>query len=188
MSATVQFVRKARQAQADLGIYNALLARVTQVIARAEGLMVSGAVASKGPAERQALSLEVDHMLEDLVATTNSRSDLRYVLGGRETMTPPLSVTRDAAGRVTAAAWNPRGDSEAIIVEISEGVSVQTNLPGSAVLGADTDATFTPAVLIALHDSLAANDGEAVRDAIDDLHDTAARLAGPRAAAGGGWP
>lgn len=185
VDATVQFARQARQAQSDLGAYDALLERVTQVLGRAQEIAVIGADASKGPAERQAMSLEVDHLLEDLVATTSARNDLRYLLGGQETLAPPLQVTRDPGGRITAATWNPAGVDGAIMLEVAEGVSVQTNIGGSSVLGADTDPTFAPQVLIDLRDALAASDGEAVRATLEPLATVARRLAGPRAAAGG---
>jgi flagellar hook-associated protein 3 FlgL len=154
------------------------------VLARAEELAVRGADASQGASERAAMATEVDQLLEETVALANTKDNGRYLLGGQETLTAPLTVTRNGAGDITAAAWNPRGVDGAMVLDVAEGVSVQTNIGGTAVLGADTDPTFLPALLVQLRDALATNNQGAVNGVLDSLETARGRITAGRATLG----
>jgi flagellar hook-associated protein 3 FlgL len=149
---------------------------VQPLLARAEELAVSGADAAKGPSERTNMASEVNELLEELVSLANSHDDGRYVLGGQETLSPPLEVTRDVAGNITAATWNPRGVDGTVFIDIAPGSSLQTSVSGTAALGDDAAATFLPTVLIQLRDALSANDPDAVRTAMGSFAAVESRL------------
>jgi flagellar hook-associated protein 3 FlgL len=185
LDATVQFRRQADRAQATLTATEALLQRVLPVLGRAGELAVSGADDAKGAQERAGLAAEVNGLLEELVSLANGADDGRYLLGGRETLTAPLAVTRDAAGNIVAAAWNPRGVDADVTIAIGPGASIRTNVGGTAALGAAADPTFVPALLIGLRDALLADDGAAVRATIDGLGAAGSRLGLAAADVGG---
>jgi flagellar hook-associated protein 3 FlgL len=176
LSRIEQWARQADEASSRFDTNDQVLRRLQDVVARASELAVSGADGAKGTAERAALAVEVNDLLEEVVDVANALDDGRYVLGGRETLTAPLTATRNAQGQITAATWNPRGVDGTITIEINEGISVQTNLGGTTVLGADTSPTFLPALLVTLRDRLAANDAEGVRASIDTLATAGQRI------------
>lgn len=179
LSRIAQWKRQAQSAMTALDTNDRLLGRVGDIAAQAELIATSGADGAKGLQERQALAVEVDNFLNEVVDLVNARDDGRYVFGGRETLTAPLVATRNAQNQITAATWNPRGVDGTVDIEIGDGITVQANVGGTAVLGADTSPTFLPALLVSLRDALAANDQAAIGAALDPLASATARLASP---------
>jgi flagellar hook-associated protein 3 FlgL len=179
-----QFRRQAGEAHARLTATSALLDSLAPLLGRVQELAVAGADGSKGAAERAAMAVEVDALLEELVAQTNRADDGRHLLGGRETLTPPLGVTRDAGGQIVAAAWNPRGVDDAVELAIGPGLRLRVNTGGTDVLGADTAADFAPALLVGLREALEADDPEGVRATIDGFASVSRRLSAAVADAG----
>jgi len=184
LAATQQFRRQAFAANDRLAGSGAILEALRPLMARAQELAVSAADATKGPNERTAIGTEVNELLEEIVAQANRADDGRYLLGGRETLTAPLSVTRDVNGRITAATWNPRGVDDPVDLAIAQGITVQTSVSGTDVLGDDTDPDFVPTLLISLRDALLANDPEAVRATLDAFSGANTRLGNAGADAG----
>lgn len=184
LAATEQFQRQALRARETLAATDTLVDGLLTLLGRAEELAVAGANGTLSAADRAAMAVEVDQLLEEVVALANTADADRYLLGGRETTTAPLTVTRDASGRIIAATWNPRGVDGAIDLDIADGTAVQTNLGGTAVLGADTDPAFLPAVLVQLRDALSGNDQAAVNARLGPLETARARLLGARGALG----
>jgi flagellar hook-associated protein 3 FlgL len=180
-----QFKRQADAARSSMEGASGLLDGLDAIMGRAHELAVQGANGGLTAADRAAMATEVNQLLEEAVATGNSSgADGRYLLGGRQTLTAPLTVTRNGAGDITAATWNPRGVDGAIDVAVAEGVTVQTNLGGTSVLGADADPTFLPTVLIQLRDALNTNNQAAVNGTLSSLDTTQSRLSTARAALG----
>jgi flagellar hook-associated protein 3 FlgL len=175
-AAVIQFRRQADQAQTALTSTDSLLQSLQSLSAQAQELAVRGADDTNGVSERAAMAAEVNQLLEEMVAQANTDNDGRHLLGGQETLTAPLSVTRDGSGKITAAAWNPRGVDGVVSVDVGPGRSVQTNVGGTAALGGDSDPTFAPAVLIALRDALTANDPDGVRATLAQFQAADTRL------------
>lgn len=184
VKATEQYTRQAQQADSSLTATDRSLGQLHDLLTRASELAVSGANDSNNASDRTAIAAEVNALLEESVTVANVTEDGRSLFGGQETRTPPMTVTRNASGDITAAAWNPRGVDATVTVDIDEGLAVQTSVGGTSVFGAATDATFVPALLVRLRDALAANDGTAVRATIDQLTTAQGRLADPSAAVG----
>ena len=171
-----QWERQGERTRAYIETNDRLLARLTEIVGRVQTLAVTGADGTQGATERAALATEVNDLLEEVSEIANSLDDGRYVFGGRETLTPPLVLTRNAQNQITAASWNPRGVDATRDIEIAEGVTVQANLGGTTVLGTAAATSFLPGVLITLRDRLAANDGEGVRGTMTNLDGAAGRL------------
>jgi flagellar hook-associated protein 3 FlgL len=185
LAATEQFQSQARWAAELLGATDTTLDGFVTIMGRVQELAVSGANGALGAAERAAMAAEVNQLLEEAVDLANAAHAGRYLLGGRETTTAPLTVTRNAAGDITAATWNPRGVDGSIDVDVAETAFVQANLGGTAVLGADADPTFLPALLVQLRDGLLANDQAAVNGLLGGLQTAESRVTTARATAGG---
>jgi flagellar hook-associated protein 3 FlgL len=108
-----------------------------------------------------------------MVAFGNSRGQRSTMLfGGQETTVTPYTVTRDAQGRITAVAANPRGIDGSTAAEVTDGLTVPPAVSGTTAFGDPTDPTSTFAVLITLRDALNANDGATVRASVAGI-DTA---------------
>jgi flagellar hook-associated protein 3 FlgL len=112
------------------------------------------------------LAAHVNQLLEDLVSLANGKYAGRYVFGGIQTTTPAFTATRDASQQITGVTANPLGIGQVIQAEVSEGFSMQANLPGDEVFTKDVDLFTT---LIGLRDALAAEDTAAVAATLDDL-------------------
>jgi flagellar hook-associated protein 3 FlgL len=184
LTATEQFRSQAEWAAEQLTATDSVLDGLVIVMGRVQELALLGANGTQGATERNAMAVEVNQLLEEVVDLANSSHAGRYLLGGRETTTAPLTVTRDTSGKITAATWNPRGVDGSIDVDVAEGVTVQANLGGATVLGADTDPTFLPALLVQLRDALAANDQAAVNGLLPDLATAEGRVTTARSTAG----
>ena len=179
-----QYDRQATAAQAPLTATNDLLDTLSGLSGRAQELAVAGANGGLGAGERAGMATEVNQILEEVVGGGNTNEHGRYLLGGRETRTAPLTVTRNVNGDITAVTWNPRGVDGAIDATVSDGVTAQTNVGGTAVLGADTDPTFLPALLIQLRDALNTNNQAGVSAVIDQFQTVTARLSSAQSVVG----
>lgn len=185
LAATEQYQRQASLAHDALTASDSALDGLSAVLGRVHELAVAGANAGLSAGDRAAMATEVNQLLEETVDLANTSDGSRYLFGGRETSTKPLSVTRNAAGDITAAIWNPRGVDASVDIDVSAGLSVQSNIGGTSVLGAATDPTFLPALLVQLRDALNSNDQTAVNGLLDSLTTAQTRLTNARATVGG---
>jgi flagellar hook-associated protein 3 FlgL len=179
-----QLARQAGAARLTMEATDNLTSSLDNLLGRAHELAVRGANGGLSASDRTAMGAEINQLLEEVVELGNTAVNGRYVLGGRETLTTPLTVTRNVNGDITAATWNPRGVDGALDLAVAESVTVQTNLGGTTVLGDDVDPTFLPAVLIQLRDALMTNNQAGVNAALGSLDTAQARLGDARAALG----
>jgi flagellar hook-associated protein 3 FlgL len=142
------------------------LSDTANLLTRGRLLNIQGANDTLGPEERQSVSIEVNQMLEEMLATANTRHGDDYIFSGFETDQPPFAAVRDANGQITSVNVNPAdGISGQIVREIEPGVDMVVNVPGDSVF---PDAFTT---LIDLRDALVASpySQQAVSDMIADL-------------------
>ncbi|MDI6716289.1 MAG: flagellar hook-associated protein FlgL [Actinomycetota bacterium] len=131
---------------ADTALRNA-----SDLLHRAKELAVRGANATNSQDELQAIALEVDQLLENMISIGNTTFADRYVFAGHKTTMVPFT---NAGSTV-----NYNGDSGSISYEIEKGITAQVNLPGDNVFKGTTD-VFQ--VLIDLRDHLRAGNYSAV--------------------------
>ncbi|MFQ5946082.1 MAG: hypothetical protein ACE5NC_07505, partial [Anaerolineae bacterium] len=117
LASVEQYNRQAGGALSLLGAYDTLLAQLNEIAATARELTLRGS-SSAGPPPA-ALAAEANVLLEELMEVLNRQADGRYLLGGRETLTAPFAVTRNANGDITAVTVNPRGINGTITAQIS---------------------------------------------------------------------
>ncbi|GAB4428666.1 MAG: flagellar hook-associated protein FlgL [Anaerolineae bacterium] len=149
-----------------LNVTDAALSDTAGLLTRARMLNIQGANDTLGPEERQSVSIEVNQMLEEMLAVANTRHGDDYIFSGFETDQPPFVAVRDATGQITSVTVNPPdGIAGQIIREIEPGVDMVVNVPGDAVF----PDTFT--ALMDLRDALVAvpYSQQTVSDLIADL-------------------
>lgn len=127
------------------------LQQVKRLSDRATEIGTLGAGVANATA-RQSYASEVDQLIEQAAQLGNTRFGNDYLYAGTAVDTPPLTITRDAQGRVTLVAY--AGNAAQAGIQLSDTASVT---PGS------TGATNQRLVdfvnhLVALRDSLQAGD------------------------------
>jgi flagellar hook-associated protein 3 FlgL len=140
------------------------LGDVSTLLTRAKSLALKGSNETLGVEGRNALAAEVDGMLEQAVATANTRHGDHYLFSGFQIDTPAFDVTRDpGTGYITSTTYN--GDSGLIMREIEPGIDMAVNIVG------DSHFTDTFNTLINLRDALVASpfDVSNVSPHIDEL-------------------
>lgn len=138
----------AQASYAGLDGLNGLASRAGELATLGAGVL--------SPEAAQAYGSEVDQLLEQAVQLGNTRFGGDYLYAGNALDTEPFTVTRDGAGRVTAAAY--AGGTAGASVRLSETASINPRT------SADTNLGIRDFInqLVALRDALDANDGAAV--------------------------
>lgn len=106
------------------------LSGVTDALTQARTLAVQGANGTLTADQRQALAANIGQLVQQGIQSANTDNAGRYVLAGFQTGTVPFTLNA-ATGAVT---YN--GDGGAMIREISPGVTMQVNTPGSTAVPA----------------------------------------------------
>lgn len=119
-----------------------------------------------GAEATQAYAAEVDQLLEQAVQLGNTRFGGDYLFAGTALNAEPITVTRDAAGRVTGAAY--AGNTQQASVALSETASLAPRTDGTTNLGIRDFVNQ----LVALRDALDANDPASVAVVGDGLEST----------------
>lgn len=78
------------------------LTQVVDRLHRADELAVQAGDASANAADRAGIAAEVDSILEQLLSLSSARHQGAYLFAGTHSDQPPMQVTRDASGAVTA--------------------------------------------------------------------------------------
>lgn len=135
---------------------------------RAYELTLQGSSDTNGPTQLAEIAVEINSILEDMVDQANQSANGRYLFGGTHTTQEPFTVTRDANGEITSVSY--QGNSNAIEIQVSDGVSVSTNEIGSTVF--QTDSTGSVDIfqtLINIRDALRAGDSTALAGGLTDI-------------------
>src|SRR3954452_17183935 len=104
------------------------LGDISNVINRARELTVQGASDSLGPAQREAIALEVDQLAESVKQSANASYQGVYVFAGDATTTAAYSITPNVDGF--------QADPAGVVARtIGPGVSLQINTNAAALLG-----------------------------------------------------
>ncbi len=145
-----------------------VLDTLTEKLTRAKQLALQGSNDTYTTEERQKIAEEVNQILENIYAMSNTRYKEKYIFGGTETLTEAYSAVYDpVTGEITDVLPKPAGITGQILREINENEFIVINLSGEEVFsGPDVD-IFD--VLIDLRDSLRTDDINGIKQAIEDL-------------------
>lgn len=129
-----------------------VLGEASSVIGEVKTTAVNGANDSLGPSERKSLAVQVDTMLEHLVALGNSRLEGKYIFAGTHTLTMPYV----AGNAVQDEAFTAR-IGEAVLLahpDISTGTATVTTQDGATTFleGVDYTLDYALGTITALAD------------------------------------
>src|SRR6056297_2104322 len=120
-----QYLRNIEDSIGWMGVTDSALSDMTDILQRVRELTVYGANGTLAPDDMQAIAQEMGQNIEALAQIGNTNYDGRYVLAGRETTSPPFSVS----GNVLAYGG---GDGE-LSRELSENVTMSVNVSGDRI-------------------------------------------------------
>ncbi len=143
----------------------AALDRLEQNIMRAKSLAVQAANSSKSRDDRLTIAQEINQILEDVVALSNSNFREKYLFAGIRTKEQPFVEIRDSNGDIESVTFS--GDTSGKIYrQIANGVKIQVNIPGTDIFNLKDGPIAT---LINLRDSLRKNDIEGINASLSAL-------------------
>lgn len=151
-----QWQRNITVAVDDLGLSEALLGNLGDLLQRSQELATQGANGALTGTARAQIGLEIGRLLTEAVAIGNSSFGGRYLFAGHQTSTPPF--VEDVPGAPAVVTYV--GDSGVIEREIGpSGERIPVNIDGGALFNG------IYSTLIQLRDDLMANDQTAVNAA-----------------------
>ena len=169
-AANGQFQRNISAVRTRLTAGESSLRSGIDFLQQAQELAIQGANDTSDAQARQAIGLQVNQILEQMVALANGRGpDGAMLFGGQEVSTAPYTLTRDVNGLITSLTVNPRGIDGTMPAEVSEGLTMDQGVSGNTAFGALADPTNTFSTLIRVRDALNINDGATVRAELDNM-------------------
>ncbi len=120
-----QFLQNISSLQAKFQVADSTLSDVVQVLTRAISLGTEGANGTLSAADRQAIAGEVQGLQSQLVSLANTTYQGTYLFAGTTVTTQPFTLN----AVTNAVTYN--GNTGVGSVQISNGNSINTNLPGS---------------------------------------------------------
>ena len=125
-----QFQKNIDDGMGWLELNEATLNQLETLFVEARGLAVQGSTSTYNASQRNAIADQVDQFLEHAVSLSEARFRGRYIFSGTQTGAPPYVPNRDANGN--ALDITPNGDASGSIErEVTDGVTMQVNVPGS---------------------------------------------------------
>lgn len=109
----------------ELDMVENLQSRITDV----RTFLIESGRAGYGADERKTIGAKVDQILGGVFQGANTKFLGRFIFAGGETQTQPFQETVDGTGKITSVAYN--GDSKEIKYQISDGIDLTINKPGS---------------------------------------------------------
>ena len=152
-----QFRDNIKNGMSWLTMTEKVLDEASSVIGKVKTTTVSGSSDSLGPSERKALAVQVDSMLEHLIALGNSRLEGKYIFAGTHTLTAPYSASNAVQDeRFTARIGEAVRLAHA---DLSTGTATVTTEDGATtfVEGVDYTLDYTQGTITALADGGMAN-------------------------------
>lgn len=184
--AVEQYQRNLSAAKSRLEAVDSTLQGVQETLTQVRIDAVKGGDDTIGAAGRTALAAHVNELLETLVEQANAKGpNGESLFGGQEVTAAVYTVTRNAAGEITAVTPNPRGINGVVTVEVGEGLTVTTSESGTNVFGPTAALDYAFNLLIQLRDNLRLNDGQAVRSAIANIDTALDRVGASNSTIGG---
>ena len=131
LSTDARYAKNVQDAISETNTADAALDNMVTLIQRVQELTTQAASFTNNQDGRNAIGLEVDQIINQLVQLGNTDIAGKYLFGGMRTDTPPFTRTGDDityTGTPAAQNWQRP-------VEISKGVQLTVNLNGDQLLG-----------------------------------------------------
>ena len=166
-----QYIANLSAAQPFLDEAETAIETSVDILQRVNELTLQGASDTMGQTQRDQIAIEVNELLETMLSQANHETSDRFIFGGTRTRSEPFVATRDAEGEITAVSYE--GNSEKIMVEVSEGVRVPANETGDALYTqTNPQSVDIFGLLVQLREDLRNGDTAGLQDRLAEL-DTA---------------
>jgi flagellar hook-associated protein 3 FlgL len=127
-SQDAQFQTNIGDLQSKFQVADSVLNSASQVLTSAISLGTQGATGTLTTADRQSIAAQVAGLQQQMLSLANTSYQGAYIFAGTDVTTQPFTQNSSAPSGVTYS-----GNSAVTNVEISQGQSIQTNLPGDQV-------------------------------------------------------
>lgn len=127
-SQDAQFQTNISDVQSKVQVADSVMNSATQLLTTAISLGTQGATGTLSDANRQSIAAQVAGLQQQLLSLANTSYQGTYIFSGTAVTTQPFTADPSSPSGVT---YN--GDSAVTTVQISQGQSLQTNLPGDQV-------------------------------------------------------
>jgi flagellar hook-associated protein 3 FlgL len=127
-SEDAQFQTNIGDLQSKLQVGNSVMSDAAQLMTSAISLGTEGATGTTTASERQTIAAQVTSLQQQMLSLANTTYQGTYIFSGTNVTTP--AFTADAS---SPSGVDYNGNSASTSVEISQGQSIQTNLPGNQV-------------------------------------------------------
>lgn len=127
------YIKNIDSANSELDVADKTILSVIDSVHRASELTVQASNASNGPAELSAINDEIKQIIDSVKQAGDTQFGSKYIFGGRVTETPPFQST-GTPGEIKYTGTPGTGNYQRQ-VEISQGITVDLNLPGDEVFG-----------------------------------------------------
>lgn len=162
---TGQYLKNIDQAAAWLNTSDSALNSVAQVLQRAQELGVQGNNGAIDAEARQNIQAEIQQLQQQALEISNTKFGTRYLFAGTANTNPAYtSAAYNFAAVPPAPATSYQGNTAAVNREVSSGVTLGINIPGSQVF----DPVFK--ALARLNQGLGTNSSPLIGNALDDLN------------------
>src|SRR5256885_490095 len=131
-----QFLSNLTGLQSKFQVADSALSNVVQALTRAISIGTEGANGTVSPSDRQAIAGEVQGLLTQLVSLGNTSYQGTFIFSGTAVTTQPFTL--DPASNVVT--YNGNGNSNP--VQLTNGTSVQSGIPGSQLFQNASGDTF----------------------------------------------
>ena len=136
-SQDAQFQTNISDLQSKFQVADSVMNSASQLLTSAISLGTQGATGTLTAANRQSIAAQVAGLQQQLLSLANTTYQGAYIFSGTNVTTPPFTEASSAPSGVT---YN--GKSAVNTDEISQGQSIQTNLPGDQVFANSTGNAF----------------------------------------------
>jgi flagellin-like hook-associated protein FlgL len=126
-----QVKKNADLATSELGTAEGILRNANDIVSRAREIAVAGASGTLNQGDRDAMAIEVDGLLRQMLSLANTRGLSGHLFAGGRTHTLPFEEIETADGPVVVY----RGDQSTSAVELGDSLEVELNVPGSRIFG-----------------------------------------------------
>jgi flagellar hook-associated protein 3 FlgL len=136
-SQDVQFQTNVSDLQSKFQVADSAMNNATQILTSAISLGTQGASGTLSAADRQQIAAQVAGLQQQMLSVANTTYEGTYVFAGTDVTTQPFTADSSAPSGVV---YN--GNSAVTSVQISEGRSIATNVPGNQVFANATASVF----------------------------------------------
>ncbi len=164
LSKNEQFLANIDNIEPQVTETSTVLLNMVDILQRGLELTTQAANETNAQPQLDAIALEIDALLEGAFAAANQRTNGRSIFAGTRTLGDAYSAAI-VGGEISAVTYN--GNDEIINVDISDGIQVGSNVPGSTAFQSNVD-IFS--MLIGIRDDLRAGDQANLRNVrLDEL-------------------